>query len=108
MQSVRQVHRFPGTCRPTSTGDHCPKEDQPGQSEQRVTGKRARKRSHPGFHHSPTPPYSLRPASFITSATNFVVPVTRIDGQAVGDGAPGALTRRIRDIYIETRRAAAI
>lgn len=46
--------------------------------------------------------------AFITSATNFVVPVTRIDGQAVGDGAPGALTRRIRDIYIETRRAAAI
>lgn len=46
--------------------------------------------------------------AFITSATNFVVPVTRIDGQPVGDGKPGALTRHIREIYIETRRAAAI
>lgn len=46
--------------------------------------------------------------AFITSATNFVVPVVRIDGKAVGDGKPGALTRDLRRYYIETRRAAAI
>jgi D-alanine transaminase len=46
--------------------------------------------------------------AFITSATNFVVPVVRIDGSAVGDGKPGALTHDLRRHYIETRRAAAI
>jgi D-alanine transaminase len=46
--------------------------------------------------------------AFITSATNFVVPVVRIDGATVGDGKPGALTRDLRRHYIETRRAAAI
>jgi D-alanine transaminase len=46
--------------------------------------------------------------AFITSATNFVVPVVRIDGAAIGDGRPGALTRDLRRYYIETRRAAAI
>ncbi len=46
--------------------------------------------------------------AFITSATNFVVPVTRIDDAVIGDGTPGALTRDLRRFYIETRRAAAI
>ncbi|MBZ4691214.1 MAG: D-alanine aminotransferase [Cereibacter sp.] len=46
--------------------------------------------------------------AFITSATNFVVPVVAIDGAAVGDGKPGALTRDLRRFYIETRRASAI
>jgi D-alanine transaminase len=46
--------------------------------------------------------------AFITSATNFVVPVTRIDETPVGTGAPGQLTRDLRRHYIETRRAAAI
>lgn len=46
--------------------------------------------------------------AFITSATNFVVPVTRIDGAPVGTGAPGALTRDLRRLYVDSRRAAAI
>lgn len=46
--------------------------------------------------------------AFITSATNFVVPVVRIDDAVVGDGKPGELTRDLRRTYIETRRAAAI
>ncbi len=46
--------------------------------------------------------------AFITSATNFVVPVTRIDGDPVGDGTPGDLTRALRRFYIANRRAAAI
>lgn len=46
--------------------------------------------------------------AFITSATNFVVPVVEIDGVVIGDGRPGALTRDFRESYIETRRATAI
>ncbi|AGT08537.1 D-amino-acid transaminase [Paracoccus aminophilus] len=46
--------------------------------------------------------------AFITSATNFVVPVTRIDGVQIGDGRPGDLTRDLRKLYIDTRRAAAV
>lgn len=46
--------------------------------------------------------------AFITSATNFVVPVIAIDGVAVGDGKPGELTRDLRRFYIDTRRATAI
>lgn len=46
--------------------------------------------------------------AFITSATNFVVPVVAIDGATVGDGNPGTLTRDLRRFYIETRRSTAI
>lgn len=38
--------------------------------------------------------------AFLTSATNYVMPVTRIDGKPVGDGMPGRLTRRIRALYV--------
>ncbi len=38
--------------------------------------------------------------AFITSATTYVMPVTRIDGRAVGDGRPGPLSRRLRDSYV--------
>jgi D-alanine transaminase len=34
--------------------------------------------------------------AFITSATNIVMPVVRIDGQAIGNGVPGLLTLRLR------------
>lgn len=46
--------------------------------------------------------------AFITSATNFVLPVVEIDGRRIADGRPGALTRDLRARYIESRRAAAI
>lgn len=46
--------------------------------------------------------------AFITSATNFVVPVVRIEGRPVGDGRPGPLAQKLRDIYVTSRRAAAI
>jgi branched-chain amino acid aminotransferase len=36
---------------------------------------------------------------FITSAVRGVLPVTSIDGRAVGDGAPGPLTRRLMELY---------
>jgi D-alanine transaminase len=37
--------------------------------------------------------------AFISSATGAAVPVVAIDGKNIGNGAPGALTRRIRDLY---------
>jgi D-alanine transaminase len=34
--------------------------------------------------------------AFVTSATNIVMPVVRIDGQAIGNGFPGLLTMKLR------------
>ena len=45
--------------------------------------------------------------AFITSASTFVLPVVGIDGETVGDGTPGPITRRLREIYIESARAGA-
>jgi D-alanine transaminase len=39
------------------------------------------------------------PEAFITSTTAFVMPVTRIDGAKVGDGAPGPVTLALLDAY---------
>ncbi|PIL22054.1 D-amino acid aminotransferase [Puniceibacterium antarcticum] len=46
--------------------------------------------------------------AFITSATNFVVPVVRVDDVVIGDGHPGALTQQLRQQYIATQRATAL
>ncbi|WP_071674190.1 D-amino-acid transaminase [Nioella nitratireducens] len=46
--------------------------------------------------------------AFITSASAFVMPVVEIDGQPVGDGKVGPLAPRIREIYLEEMRKAAI
>ena len=45
--------------------------------------------------------------AFITSASTFVLPVVGIDGETVGDGTPGPITRRLREIYVESARAGA-
>lgn len=45
--------------------------------------------------------------AFITAASAFVTPVVEIDGQPVGDGTPGPVTRRLREIYIAESRARA-
>jgi D-alanine transaminase len=37
--------------------------------------------------------------AFITSATNTVVSVVRVDGQPIGNGAPGLLTQRLRSEF---------
>jgi D-alanine transaminase len=37
---------------------------------------------------------------FITSATSFVLPVTRIDEHVVGNGSPGPVTLRMREAYL--------
>ncbi len=46
--------------------------------------------------------------AFITSASAFVMPVVQIDGADIGNGAPGAVTTRLREIYIDEMRRAAI
>lgn len=46
--------------------------------------------------------------AFITSASAFVMPVVEIDGQAVGTGKPGRVVPRLREIYLEEMRKAAI
>jgi D-alanine transaminase len=38
--------------------------------------------------------------AFITSATNFVMPVVEIDGNTIGSGHPGPTAARLREIYI--------
>jgi len=46
--------------------------------------------------------------AFITSASTFVMPVVEIDGQAVGGGTPGPIATRLREIYLDESRKAAI
>ena len=43
--------------------------------------------------------------AFITSATSFVTPVVRIDGDKVGDGKPGPTARRLREEYVRLASA---
>ena len=50
-------------------------------------------------------PFSLAEAlraqeAFITSATSFVTPVVKIDGQMVADGKVGPTSRRLREEYV--------
>jgi D-alanine transaminase len=42
--------------------------------------------------------------AFVTSATSFVMPVTKIDGRLIGNGNPGSVTMRLRQLYIEEAR----
>lgn len=46
--------------------------------------------------------------AFITSASTFVMPVVEIDGAAVGEGRPGPVARRLREIYLQESRKAAL
>ncbi len=46
--------------------------------------------------------------AFITSASTFVMPVVEIDGVALGTGAPGPVALRLREIYLDESRKAAI
>lgn len=46
--------------------------------------------------------------AFYTSASSFVMPIVEVDGVALGDGKPGAVAKRLREIYIEESRKSAI
>jgi len=39
--------------------------------------------------------------AFVTSASAFVMPVVEIDGASLGDGKPGPVAKRLREIYLE-------
>ncbi|MBL3562115.1 D-amino-acid transaminase [Rhodovulum sulfidophilum] len=39
--------------------------------------------------------------AFFTSASAFVMPVVSVDGVSLGDGLPGPVSRRLREIYID-------
>lgn len=57
-----------------------------------------------GIEESPFTPeeaYRAREA-FITSATNFATPVVSIDGHRIGDGKPGPVARKLRQLYIDS------
>lgn len=43
--------------------------------------------------------------AFLTSASTFVLPIVEIDGHAIGDGRPGPVARRFRELYLENARA---
>ena len=46
--------------------------------------------------------------AFITSASTFVMPVVEIDGVPLGGGVPGQVAPRLREIYLEESRKAAV
>lgn len=46
--------------------------------------------------------------AFATAATIFVMPVVEIDGTAIGSGKPGPVATRLRDLYIDEMRKAAV
>jgi D-alanine transaminase len=43
---------------------------------------------------------------FLTGTTSEVLPVVRVDGKPIGNGKPGAITRRLQDAYRDAVRAA--
>jgi D-alanine transaminase len=58
-------------------------------------------------------PFSLEEAreareAFITGAGTLLLPIVKIDGRRVGDGAPGPVAKRLRRLYIEEARRTAI
>lgn len=46
--------------------------------------------------------------AFYTSASAFVMPVVAIDGRPVGQGTPGPVTRRLREVYIALAKDGAL
>ena len=46
--------------------------------------------------------------AFVTSASSFVTPVVEIDGLLVGEGVPGPVAARLREIYVADARKSAI
>jgi D-alanine transaminase len=51
-------------------------------------------------------PFSIEEAyeadeAFLTSASNFVLPIVDIDGRRIGGGQPGPVSRRLRQMFID-------
>jgi D-alanine transaminase len=52
-------------------------------------------------------PFTLEEAldadeAFMSSATTFVLPIVEIDGKQIGDGKPGPIFKKMREMYIES------
>lgn len=43
--------------------------------------------------------------AFLTSASQFVMPIVEIDGKRVGGGQPGPVTRKLRELFLEEAQA---
>lgn len=39
--------------------------------------------------------------AFLTSTTSFVLPITSLNGEKIGDGKPGPISRRLREWYVD-------
>ncbi|WP_224824872.1 D-amino-acid transaminase [Cognatishimia sp. MH4019] len=46
--------------------------------------------------------------AFITSASTFVMPVVEFDGDAIGEGTPGPVAARLREIYLDESQKKAV
>jgi D-alanine transaminase len=44
--------------------------------------------------------------AFLTSASNFVLPIVEIDGKRIGGGQPGPVARRLRQLFLDAVEAA--
>jgi len=58
-------------------------------------------------------PFSVEEATrarevFVTAASAFVMPLISLDGVRIGDGTPGPVATRLRDVYLEQARREAI
>ena len=58
-------------------------------------------------------PFSVEEAKrarevFVTAASAFVMPLISLDGVKIGDGRPGPVATRLRDVYLEQARREAI
>ncbi|MCF6190664.1 MAG: D-amino-acid transaminase [Cocleimonas sp.] len=57
-------------------------------------------------------PFSIEEAqnakeAFVSSSTLCICPVIEIDGQMIGDGKPGVIAQRLREVYIEEAKKSA-
>jgi D-alanine transaminase len=43
--------------------------------------------------------------AFLTSASQFVMPITEIDGKRIGGGQPGPVARKLRELFLEEATA---
>ena len=43
--------------------------------------------------------------AFLTSASQFVMPITEIDGHRIGGGQPGPVTRKLRELFLQEATA---
>ncbi|VXB59932.1 D-amino-acid transaminase [Brevundimonas sp. G8] len=58
-------------------------------------------------------PFSVEEAKgarevFVTAASSFVMPLVSLDGVKIGDGKPGPIATRLREVYLEQARREAI